>query len=141
MLLVAVAAMTLAGCSRSRADLLQDRSALVERKLLTERDRVLADPGAAERESRMSHLQTLRLGLSMVNVSIVSVPVMLTNEDERAIGYSVLDEALGTIDWNIPIYGSSSAATQRPYPALFSPQTGLNFAGIRRGNTVPGIVR
>lgn len=138
---VALATITMPGCSKSRAELLQDRSALIERKLQSERDRALTNPVASERDSQMAHLQTLRLGLSMVNVSIVTVPVILSTEDERAIGYSVLDEALGTIDWNIPIYGSASLSTQRPYPVLFSPQTGLDFASIRRGNTPPGIAR
>lgn len=139
--LLALAAISMPGCSKSRAELLQDRSALIEDKLQSERDRVLTNPAASERESQMAHLQSLRLGLSMVNVSIVTVPVVLSTEDERAIGYSVLDEALGTIDWNIPIYGSASSGTQRPYPVLFSPQTGLDFASIRRGNAPPGIAR
>lgn len=141
LVLLAVTAIPLTGCAKSRAELLRDRSTLVERKLLSERDLVLGDPGAADRDSRMSHLQTLRVGLSMVNVSIVSVPFLLTTDKEQAIGYGVLDEALATIDWNIPIYNSTSSSAQRPYPALFSPQTGLDIAGIRRGNTPPGITR
>lgn len=140
-LLMTFVAAAFSGCARSRAEILQDRSAEVEGKLQAERDRVLADSAAADRDSRISHLQTLRAGLSMVNVSIVSVPLVLSTEDERAVGYSVLDEALGTIDWNIPIYGSGSSAQERPYPSLFSPQTGLNFAGIRAGNRPPGISR
>lgn len=141
MLLLTVSAMALSGCARSRADQLRDRSARVEQKLMSERDRILADSAAADREARMSHLQTLRLGLSVVNVSIVTVPLMLTTEDQRTIGYSVLDETIGTIDWNIPIYGSSSAGQLRPYPSLFSPQTGLNYDAIRRGDTPSGIAR
>ena len=89
----------------------------------------------------LSHLQTLRLGLSAVNVSIVSVPLMLTDENQRAVGYSVLDEAIGTIDWNIPIYQSGSSVVPRPFPALFSPQSGLDYSAIRRGDTPPGMVR
>lgn len=137
-LVAAVAAGT--GCARSRAELLRDRSAYVEQKLEAERDRVLVNTAPAERDARLSHLQNLRLGLSVVNVSIVSVPVMLKSEDERAIGYSVLDEAVGTIDWNIPIY-AGGAAGLRPYPALFSPQTGLDFAAIRKGDGVKGIAK
>jgi len=135
--LVAVAAI-LTGCAKSHLELLQDRSGVVERKLLSERDRVLSD-AAGERDSRLSHLQTLRLGLSTVNVSIVSVPLLLRQEEERAIGYSVLDEALATIDWNIPIYGVRDATLLRPYPSLFSPQSGLDFSGIRRSKAPAGI--
>ncbi len=137
-LLVTVAALAPTGCARSRADQLRDRSSQVERKLINERDRVLAGAADADRESRMSHLQTLRLGLSVINVSIVTVPLMLTSDDQRSVGYSVLDEAIGTIDWNIPIYGTSSAGQLRPYPTLFSPNTGLDYETIRRGNAPAG---
>ncbi len=141
MLLMSVATLALSGCARSRADQLRDRSSEVERKLINERDRVLVDAADAEREARMSHLQTLRMGLSVVNVSIVTVPLVLTSDDQRAIGYSVLDEALGTIDWNIPMYGTSTAGQLRPYPTLFSPQSGLDYESIRRGNAPAGIAR
>ncbi|MCC6320144.1 MAG: hypothetical protein IT438_01765 [Phycisphaerales bacterium] len=137
--LLAVAVATLPGCARSRAEVLRDRSATVERKLVSERDRVLANPTAADHESKMSHLQTMRVGLSMINVSIAAVPLMLADEAQREVGYSVLDEALGTIDWNIPIYISSPSTAQRDYPTLFSPLTGLDFAGIRRGDKPQGI--
>ena len=135
----------LCGCSRSRAEMLRDRSAMVERKLGAERDRVLSDTAAGNRESSLSHLQNLRLSLSMVNVSITSVPLLLGSDNEREIGYSVLDEAIGTIDWNIPIYGSSGAggagSAAKAFPTLFSPQTGLDFAAIKQGNGPRGIAK
>lgn len=133
--------MTHQGCTRSRAAVLRDRSAVIEKKLISERDRALADSAAAERESRMSHLQTLRLSLSVINVSIVTVPLVLTTENERAIGYSVLDEALGTIDWNIPYDATASTSALRPYPTLFSPNTGLDYESIRQGGGTPGMAR
>lgn len=134
-LAISAAALTAAGCARSRADLLRDRAALVESRLQSERDATLAGFHGNDREARLSHLQSLRLGLSAVNVSIPTVPVFLKTEEERAIGYSVLDEALGTIDWNIPIVASSATVQQRPYPNLFSPQSGLDFQAIQRGFT------
>jgi hypothetical protein len=76
------------------------------------------------------------------------VPYFLKSEDEREIGYSVLDEALGTIDWNIPIYSAGTNAVARPYPNLFTPQAGLDFAAIQAGArpgqprpATPGIAR
>ncbi len=120
---------------------------MVEQKLQAERDLALANSYGHDRETRLGHLQTLRLGLSMVNVSLPTVPVFLKSDEERAIGYSVLDEALGTIDWNIPIYMSSGTAQPRPYPALFSPQTGLDFQAIQRrmssggAGATPGMVK
>lgn len=138
-LAVACVAMVMqAGCARSRADLLRDRAAVVENRLQAERDATLAGLRGSDRDARLLHLQGLRLGLSAVNVSIPTVPVFLKTEEERAIGYSVLDEALGTIDWNIPIVTSTATASQRPYPALFSPQGGLDFQAIQRGMTAGG---
>lgn len=139
MALLAITVAMLPGCARSRSEILRDRSATVERKLVSERDRVLANPTAADHESKMSHLQTMRVGLSMINISITAVPLMLADEAQREVGYSVLDEALGTIDWNLPIYISSPSTAQRDYPTLFSPLTGLDFAGIRRGDRPQGI--
>ncbi len=121
------------GCARSRADLLRNRAVIVEQKLQAERDTTLSQTTGPTRDARLNHLQTLRLGLSMVNVSIPTVYVFLKTDEERAIGYTILDEALGTIDWNIPIYMTTATAQPRPYPTLFSPQTGLDFQGIRRG--------
>lgn len=131
--------------------MLRDRSALVERKLEAERDRALGNTSPGSRETELSHLQNLRLSLSVVNVSITSVPLLLGSDNEREIGYSVLDEAIGTIDWNIPLYGSASSAgsgsgvgagsAARAFPALFSPQTGLDFAAIRQGNGPRGIAK
>ena len=142
---LAIAGSGLGGCSRSRAEMLRDRSAMVEAKLEAARDRVLADTASGGRELSVSHLQNLRLSLSVVNVSIASVPLLLTGEDERAIGYSVLDEAIGTIDWNIPMYaapgGGGGAGMARAFPSLFSAETGLDFAAIRRGNGPRGIAR
>ncbi len=123
----------LGGCARSRADGIRDHAALVERKLETERDRVLAGGEAPDaRDQHLSHLQTLRVGLSVARVSLASIPVLLQDEAQREIGYSVLDEALGTIDWNIPIW-QQSAGSPRSYPSLFSPQMGLDFAAIQSG--------
>jgi len=144
-----VAIVMLAGCARSRADLLRDRAVVVENRLQAERDATLAGLRGSDRDARLSHLQGLRLGLSAVNVSIPTVPVFLKTEEERAIGYSVLDEALGTIDWNIPIVTSTATASPRPYPALFSPQGGLDFQAIQRGMTggstpahgTPGVIK
>ena len=140
----------LGGCSRSRAEMLRDRSATVERKLELERNRVLtegeiANSGRGGRDGAISHLQTLRGALSLVNVSIASVPLLLTEPDQREIGYSVLDEAIGTIDWNIPIYSSSgtggAGSAAKAFPTLFSPQTGLDFSAIKQGNGPRGIAK
>ncbi len=130
------------GCSPSRVEMLRDRSAMVERKLEAERDRVLGTTGSTHREAPLSHLQSLRLSLSVVNVSITSVPLLLRSDEERAIGYSVLDEAIGTIDWNIPLNGASGeSGTARAFPMLFSAHSGLDFAAIRRGSGPTGIAR
>ena len=125
---------------------------MVEQKLELERNRVLVDgtltSGAGGgRDAAISHLQTLRGALSVVNVSITSVPLLLSEPDQREIGYSVLDEAIGTIDWNIPLYQTSSGvggvggAAQRPFPSLFSPQAGLDFSGIRQGARPTGFAK
>lgn len=139
--LLTFAATTLQGCSRSRADALRDRSESLEQKLVAERVRAAADANSADRDARMSHLQSLRMSLSLVNVSIASVPHLLKDEGQRDIGYSVLDEALGTIDWNIPLYAPTATQSARPYPTLFSPQIGLNFDAIRRGEGPRGIAQ
>jgi hypothetical protein len=121
------------GCARSRTDAIRDHAAVVETKLESERDKVLSrdlDPGT--KDQYLSHLQTLRLGLSVARVSLASVPLLLKDDTQREIGYSVLDEALGTIDWNIPIY-QQGLGNARAYPSLFSPQVGLDFAAIQSG--------
>ncbi len=123
----------LGGCARSRADAIRDHAAVVEHKLEAERDRVLAGGAARDaRDQQLSHLQALRTGLSVARVSLASVPVLLQDESQREIGYSVLDEALGTIDWNIPIWQQSAGAA-RSFPSLFSAQSGLDFSAIQSG--------
>ncbi|HMN41983.1 MAG TPA: hypothetical protein PKE29_14155 [Phycisphaerales bacterium] len=125
---------TLNACARSRADAIRDHASVVERKLETERDRVLSrDLPPGTRDLSLSHLQALRAGLSVARVSLASVPLLLTDDTHRQIGYSVLDEAIGTIDWNIPIY-QQSAPNARAFPSLFSPQLGLDFAAIQSGS-------
>ncbi len=117
---------------------------MVETNLELARDKALSGDVQNSRDIQISHLQTLQFSLSMVNISLASVPYLLTTEDQREIGYSVLDEALGTIDWNIPLAGYAvggvggaggmGGAGLRPFPALFSPQSGLNFGAIQGGN-------
>lgn len=119
---------------------------MVERKLETERNSVLsagelANTSRGGREAAVSHLQTLRGALSVVNVSITSVPLFLQDPEQREVGYSVLDEAIGTIDWNIPLYQSNASGASRPFPALFSPQQGLNYSAIQGGARPTGIAK
>lgn len=126
--------------------MLRDRSAIVEQKLEIERNRVLSQFSQGTRDSAISHLQGLRGALSVVNVSITSVPLFLQDPAQREVGYSVLDEAIGTIDWNIPLYATSGGGTaagsaMRAYPGLFSPQAGLDFSAIQGGARPTGIAR
>jgi hypothetical protein len=132
-----------AGCSQSPAAKVRDHAEVGEKKLEAERDRALADQRqtGSPQDARLSHLQTLRLGLSMVNVSAASIPLLLSTDDQRTIGYSVLDEALGTIDWNIPLYQSTQGVAPREYPTLFSPQMGLDFNAIRSGQGPHGFAK
>ena len=132
------------GCSKSRVEILRDRSAVVERKLELERNKVLSQFTGGTRDAAVSHLQGLRGALSVVNVSITSVPLFLHDPEQREVGYSVLDEAIGTIDWNIPLYASSGGgggAGLRAYPGLFSPQQGLNYSAIQGGARPNGIMK
>ncbi len=126
--------------------MLRDRSAVVERNLELERNKVLSQYTGGTRDTAVSHLQGLRGALSVVNVSITSVPLFLQDPEQREVGYSVLDEAIGTIDWNIPLYVSSSGgggagAVMKAYPNLFSPQQGLNYSAIQGGARPTGIAK
>ncbi len=132
------------GCAKSRVEMLRDRSALVEQKLGVERNRVLSQFSGQTRDTAISHLQGLRGALSVVNVSITTVPLFLQDPAQREVGYSVLDEAIGTIDWNIPLGATTSsdvAGSLRAYPGLFSPQSGLNFSAIQGGARPQGIAK
>jgi hypothetical protein len=112
---------------------LRQRSSSVERKLLSARDFAVDTLPADERGASIKHLSTLRFVLSAANISLIAVDSQLTKSEHRQVAYAVLDETLGTIEWNIPILPGKG---QRGFPSLFSPQTsGLNFDAIRAGAT------
>ncbi|MCU0688306.1 MAG: hypothetical protein MUE97_00975 [Phycisphaerales bacterium] len=112
---------------------LRDRSARVERSLLQARETAVYKDSEGERSASLKHLSTLRFVLSAANISLIAVDSQLTKPEHRQVAYAVLDETLGTIEWNIPILPGSG---QRGFPSLFTPQSsGLNFDAIRSGAT------
>lgn len=137
MVVLGVALVTLGGCrsaerERTSVESLRYRSERVERNLLHARDKSLSS-GGIQSGVQIGHLTTLRLALSAANISLAAVETELVKPEHRAVAYSVLDEAYGTIDWNIPILPGQG---QRALPGLFAPQSGgLNFNAIRQGLT------
>ncbi len=137
MVMLGVALVTLGGCrsaerERTSVESLRYRAERVESNLLHARDKALSS-GGIQSGAQIGHLTTLRLALSAANISLASVETELVKPEHRAIAYSVLEEAYGTIDWNIPILPGQG---QRALPGLFAPQSGgLNFNAIRQGLT------
>jgi hypothetical protein len=115
---------------------LRDRARHVERQLLAQRDRAMADTATAR--ARLAPLTNLRLALSVANVSLAAVETELVKPEHRSVAYSVMDEVYGTIDWNIPLAGVAGSEQLRTMPTLFAP-TGLNFSAIRQGATLQSL--
>jgi hypothetical protein len=111
---------------------LRARATDLERTLLLARNDAFRYP-EQERTRKVKHLSTLRFVLSAANISLIAVDSQLTKPEHRQVAYAVLDETLGTIEWNIPILPGEG---QRGFPSLFAPQSsGLNFDAIRAGAT------
>lgn len=90
------------GCTQSRVEQLRARSTRVESALRKEQQRVLTSISDGTRQGRLDRLSELRLTLSAANIGLATVPVVVPLE-KRDIAYNVLEEAYGTIEWNIPL--------------------------------------
>lgn len=110
------------GCSVTREQQLRAKAAAVESALVSERGRTLTMGDAASRASKLDHLTSLRTQLSLVNVARGSAPHFLEHPQLDA-AYDVIEEAYGTIEWNIPMLPGQAL---RPLPSQFTSQ-GLNF--------------
>jgi hypothetical protein len=111
------AAFGLGGCSVSRYAQLKEKSGEVESSLRSEQRRVVALPaGEPERAARLDHLTGLRAMLSAANIGLGATRYAVP-EDKKDLAYDVLDEAYGTIEWNIPLGPSEP---KRAMPSRFS---------------------
>lgn len=113
--LLAVAAVLLAqGCSSTRHDRLKARSREINRTLIAQRDDALglADPAAAR--ARLDHLGTMQRSLTVVDLGLAIVPRL--DDQTRPLAYDTIEEALDTIEWNIPLGPGEPA---RPLPDAF----------------------
>jgi hypothetical protein len=116
-LLLAVSIIFSTGCAMSREQQLARKADVVESSLKAEQRRVLKLPPLdPQRDSRLSHLTTLRTTLSAANIARGSVAHFLPPE-QRPTAYDVLDEAYDTIEWNIPL---GPGERLRPMPAGFA---------------------
>jgi hypothetical protein len=116
-IVTAVLAATLGGCSVSRYAQLREKAGDVESSLKAEQRRVVALPSdQPEREARLDHLSGLRTMLSAANIGLGATRYAIP-EEKRDLAYDVLEEAYGTIEWNIPLGPSEP---KRPMPARFS---------------------
>lgn len=103
LLAVLAASFTLGGCSVSRYGQLKEKASDVESSLRSEQRRVVALPaGEVERSARLDHLTNLRAMLSAANIGLGATRYAVP-EDKRDLAYDILDEAYGTIEWNIPL--------------------------------------
>lgn len=123
LVLAAAGLVNLGGCAVSRADQLRAKGEQIESMLVSERGRALVMDNPAARTGKISHLTNLRTQLSVVNVARASAPHFLESPHLES-AYDVIEEAYGTIAWNIPL-GPNDAAI-RPLPAQFGP-SGLDF--------------
>jgi hypothetical protein len=107
---------SLSGCAQSRFEQLRSKANRVESALLKERTRVTSlsstDPS---RQARIDRLTNLRGTLSAANIGLGTVPIIIPPE-QREIAYSVLEEAYGTIEWNIPL---DPGQPMKPLPSQF----------------------
>lgn len=112
-----VLATLLAGCATSRYDQLRSRSEKVEKKLMAEQALAVSLPqGDIVRSQRMDHLTQLKYTLSAANVGLGTVRHALP-EEQRDLGYDVMEEVYSTIEWNIPL---GTNEPQKPLPTEFS---------------------
>ncbi len=113
--LVAAAA-ALGGCSVTRYGELRNKASDVESELKSEQRRVVAmAPGEGEKDARLDHLTGLRAMLSATNIGLSATRYAIP-EEKRDLAYDVLEEAYGTIEWNIPLGPSER---KRAMPARF----------------------
>jgi hypothetical protein len=119
-MVVVASALVAAGCEQSRQAKLEKRGEAVRASLVKERDRVLALPSTSpERAGRLAHLEGLHHTLSAANIGLGTMPVFL-DEQQRGVGYDVIEEVFATIEWNTPL-GPGDA--MRPLPAGFANNT------------------
>jgi hypothetical protein len=124
---IVAAGLCMGGCA-SRADQLRHKADVVERELLRERDRVLGLPDTQpERAPRIKNLSVLRGSLSAATLGITTVKVWVP-ADQRELAYDVLDEALDTIRWNIPLGPNDP---KKVLPAALAPDGRLRLDAIR----------
>lgn len=113
--LVAAAA-ALGGCSVTRYGELRNKASDVESELKSEQRRVVAmAPAEGEKDARLDHLTGLRAMLSATNIGLSATRYAIP-EEKRDLAYDVLEEAYGTIEWNIPLGPSEP---KRAMPARF----------------------
>ena len=114
--LIAMAA-ALGGCSVTRYGQLKAKASDVESELKSEQRRVVAmSASAADKDARLDHLTGLRGMLSAANIGLSATRYAIP-EDNRDLAYDVLEEAYGTIEWNIPLGPSEP---KRAMPARFN---------------------
>lgn len=116
-IVAAVLAAALGGCSVSRYGQLRDKADDVESSLKSEQRRVVAlSPDQPEREARLDHLSGLRTMLSATNIGLGATRYAIP-EEKRDLAYDILEEAYGTIEWNIPL---GPTEPKRAMPARFN---------------------
>ena len=107
----------LGGCSVTRYGEVKAKASDVESELKSEQRRVVAMPASAEdKDARLDHLTGLRGMLSAANIGLSATRYAIP-EDKRDLAYDVLEEAYGTIEWNIPLGPSEP---KRAMPARFN---------------------
>jgi hypothetical protein len=116
------AASMLAGCSKSRLEMVRDKADSVESSLKSEQKRVLKlGPQDTTRRARLEHLNEMQYSLRAANIGLAAIPWMPFNsEQDRDLALDVMDEVYDTIDWNIPLGPDDP---KRPYPAQWSGNT------------------
>ena len=116
----------LPGCATSRYDQLRAESGRVEQKLRDEQARTLNLPeNDMIRRQKLEHLTQLKYTLSAANVGLGTVRHGLP-EDQRDLGYDVMEEVYSTIEWNIPL-GANEPQKQLP------PQFSNGFLNLGAG--------
>lgn len=112
----------LAGCSKSRLEMVRDKADSVESSLKSEQKRVLKlGPQDTTRRARLEHLNEMQYSLRAANIGLAAIPWMPFNsEQDRDLALDVMDEVYDTIDWNIPLGPDDP---KRPYPAQWSGNT------------------
>ncbi|MFN5946690.1 MAG: hypothetical protein ACK5ZG_00775 [Phycisphaerae bacterium] len=116
--MIAATAM-LAGCSKSRLEMVRDKADSVESSLKSEQKRVLKlGPQDTTRRARLEHLNEMQYSLRAANIGLAAIPWMPFNsEQDRDLALDVMDEVYDTIDWNIPLGPDDP---KRPFPAQWS---------------------